>query len=89
MKTSLSSDDLARELGPLADADRRFIQRFPGDTGARQPVHTVYGGAHLFKADTAKKLGTLAQRSLDAYAPDPITFARAVGLPGSELGPDP
>ena len=22
----------------------------------RQPVHTVYGGAHLFKSDTAKKL---------------------------------
>lgn len=87
MKTSLSSEDLKRELSALTDADRRFAKRFPGDSGARQPVHTVYGGAHLFKADTGKKLGGLAMRSLDAYAPDPITFARAVGLPQSELLP--
>jgi citrate lyase beta subunit len=84
MKTTLSSDDIQKQFGPLIDGERRFNQRFPGDSGARQPVHTVYGGAHLFKADTAKKLGGLALRSLDAYGPDPITFARAVGLPGSE-----
>jgi citrate lyase beta subunit len=84
MKTSLSSDDVQKHFVPLTDGERRFCKRFPGDSGARQPVHTVYGGAHLFKADTAKKLGGLALRSLDAYAPDPITFARAVGLPGSE-----
>ncbi len=27
------------------------------DSGRRQPVHTVYGGAHLFKADSAAKMG--------------------------------
>lgn len=53
----------------------------------RQPVHTVYGGAHLFKGDTAKKLGGLAIRALDAYAPDAVTFARAVGLAGSAVLP--
>ena len=26
----------------------------------RQPVHTVYGGAHLFEAGTARRLGELA-----------------------------
>ena len=26
----------------------------------RQPVHVVYGGAHLFKPDVAKKLGGIA-----------------------------
>jgi citrate lyase beta subunit len=87
MKTSLSSQDLKAHLGPLADADRRFQQTFPGDSGARQPVHTVYGGAHLFKADTASKLGALALRSLDAFAPDPLSFARAVGLEGAERLP--
>ena len=47
---------------------------------ARQAVHTVYGGAHLFRADSARKLGDLALRSLDEYAPDAKTFAAAVGL---------
>ena len=34
----------------------------------RQPVHTVYGGAHLFRRDTARKLGAIALRSLEACA---------------------
>jgi hypothetical protein len=49
--------------------------RYPGESGARQPVHTVYGGAHLFTADTARKLGELALRALETYAPDAATFA--------------
>jgi citrate lyase beta subunit len=55
------------------------------ETSARQPVHTVYGGAHLFRADSAEKLGALALRSLQDYAPDPETFTRAIGLPGGEM----
>jgi len=55
-------------------------ERYPGDSAARQAVHTVYGGAHLFRADSARKLGDLALRSLDEYAPDAKTFAAAVGL---------
>jgi citrate lyase beta subunit len=47
----------------------------------RQPVHVVYGGAHLFKSDTAGKLGTLAERALTEYAPNAATLARALGLP--------
>jgi citrate lyase beta subunit len=47
---------------------------------ARQPVHTVYGGAHLFTSDIARKLGTDALKSLREYAPDPAALARAVDL---------
>src|SRR5213079_71179 len=54
--------------------------------GARQPVHTVYGGAHLFASDTARKLGDLALRALEAYAPDAAAFAEAIGVP-RELAP--
>jgi citrate lyase beta subunit len=46
----------------------------------RQPVHTVYGGAHLFRADSAAKLGALALRALDEYAPTPAALAQALGL---------
>ncbi len=62
---------------PLAALARRF----PGESGQRQPVHTVYGGAHLFKSDTAVKLGALALRALREHAPDPKIFAAATGLP--------
>ena len=46
----------------------------------RQPVHTVYGGAHLWKADSAPKLGALALRALAEYAPTPRDLAEAIGL---------
>src|SRR5476649_1038749 len=58
-----------------------FAERYPGESGRRQPVHTVYGGAHLFKSDTAVRLGQLAVRSFEAFAPDAATFAAALGLP--------
>jgi citrate lyase beta subunit len=37
----------------------------------RQPVHTVYGGAHLFRSDTARRLGDVALRMLDGHLDDP------------------
>jgi citrate lyase beta subunit len=43
----------------------------------------VYGGAHLFKADTAQKLGASALRTLEQHAPDAATLADAVGLPAT------
>ena len=46
----------------------------------RQPVHTVYGGAHLFTADTAAKLGAIALRTLREHAPDAEALATAIGL---------
>ena len=39
-----------------------IAKRYPGESAARQPVHTVYGGAHLFTRETAKKLGELAMK---------------------------
>ena len=46
----------------------------------RQPIHTVYGGAHLFRADTATRLGATARRALEEYAPDAATLATALDL---------
>ena len=56
------------------------MRRYPGDAFARQPVHTVYGGAHLFKSDSAQKLGEAALRALSRYAPDAATFGDALSL---------
>ena len=49
-------------------------------TSPRQPIHTVYGGAHLFKADTAARLGSAAMRMLQDYAPDAATLATILGI---------
>ena len=67
-------------IQPLRQANEQFARHYPGETGRRQPVHTVYGGAHLFKSDSAHRLGSLARRSLEQFAPDAATFAKAIDL---------
>ncbi|HLL73511.1 MAG TPA: hypothetical protein VK363_18870 [Pyrinomonadaceae bacterium] len=83
MKTSLTTDNTRDIITGLQQANADFARDYAGETGRRQPVHTVYGGAHLFKADTPRRLGALALRSLSQFAPDADTFARAVGLTGA------
>lgn len=81
MPTTLPPDALRGVLDRLRAANLDFARKYPGDSGQRQPVHTVYGGGHLFKADIASRLGALALAALDEYAPTPADLARAVGLP--------
>ncbi len=64
----------------LKKANAAVARTYPGETGDRQPVHTVYGGAHLFTAELAPKLGAIAIRTLDQHAPNPQSFAEALGL---------
>src|SRR4030081_3099478 len=89
MKTSLTAESLGELSAKLQKANNDFAGVYPGETGKRQPVHTVYGGAHLFKSDSAAGLGTLARRSLDQFAPDFLSFAKAIGLSGSDQWPHP
>ena len=88
MKTSLTDESVGDLSAKLHQANNDFAAKYPGETGRRQPVHTVYGGAHLFKSDSAARLGSLARRSLDQFAPDFLSFAKAIGLPGAEQLPD-
>lgn len=81
---STLADEVADTLTTLTAASARFNERHPGERGDRQPVHVVYGGAHLFSRNSAARLGELALRNLDAYGPDAFSFARALGLPGSD-----
>lgn len=83
MKSSLSKDSLADVRATLSAANKKVLAAYPGESPRRQPVHSVYGGAHLFKADTATKLGELAVKSLLDYAPDGETLAVALGFPTS------
>jgi hypothetical protein len=84
MKRTLPPESLQDIAAQLAQAHKTFEGRYPGAAGARQPVHTVYGGAHLFRASTARRLGETALRSLDEFAPDFASFAKAISLPGAD-----
>src|SRR5215210_3330617 len=83
MNTSLSAESLENISSRLRSLMSGFAKQYPGETGRRQPVHTVYGGAHLFRSDTTVKLGQLAMRSFNTYAPDAASFQDALGLPDS------
>ncbi len=88
MKVSLTPASTDALFARLREANGTFNKNYPGGSGARQPVHTVYGGAHLFKAGAAEKFGLGARQALDQYAPDWIAFARALDLAGARSLPD-
>ncbi len=71
----------------LRDANLAFQKAYPGDRPDRQPVHTVYGGADLFKHNTAQLLGEKALQSLLTYAPDFVVFGKAFQLEGADQLP--
>jgi citrate lyase beta subunit len=80
IKTSLNDAATRPVLARLKKANAAFARDYPGDPVVRQPVHTVYGGAQLFKADTAARLGEIALKTLREYAPGPGVFADVLGL---------
>jgi hypothetical protein len=55
------------------------------DSAARQPVHTVYGGAQLFKPETPARLGAHALELIRTYTPDAAAFAQCLGLADGEF----
>jgi citrate lyase beta subunit len=84
--TTIPEVALSSFVDALDKANVRVAKQFPGDSPHRQPVHVVYGGAHLFKADTARKLGAVALRSLQEFAPDAATLAEAFDLDAALAG---
>jgi citrate lyase beta subunit len=88
MNTSAAGGaDFASLAARLSTVNASVAKRWPGESARRQPVHTVYGGAQLFKHDTAVKLGVQAMKALEEYAPDATALAEALGLSGGgELG---
>ena len=86
MSPTLTPAEVDRITAPLRAGNAAFVARYPGERPDRQPVHTVYGGAHLFRSDTARKLGELALKALEEHAPDAPTFATAFGMPPGARG---
>src|SRR3954468_504972 len=80
--TTIPDKSLPAILDALDKANVGVAEQFPGDSSARQPVHVVYGGAHLFTADAAQKLGGVALRTLHDHAPDAAALAAIFALDG-------
>ncbi|RFU20498.1 DUF6986 family protein [Geodermatophilus marinus] len=81
------SDDLADVLDErLAEADRELQQRYPGNPGTRQPVHTVYIPADRFSADAHRQWGAAAVELLDRHAPTAEVLADVTGMPVELVG---
>lgn len=79
MESSLNPSDLHAVEEHLTAFWEDFDTRYT-DKVQRQPVQTLYGGAQLFKADTAKKMGDLALKAMDTYAPNFVYLAKAAQL---------
>ena len=88
MKLSIEQTHKDQLLDELAKANIQFQEKYPGDKPDRQPVHTVYGGANLFKSDTTVKMGEIALRSLKTYAPNFVVLARALHIDGYQYLPN-
>ncbi|MFT3911164.1 MAG: aldolase/citrate lyase family protein [Ferruginibacter sp.] len=84
MSITIPSKKRKELFAKLKKANTSFQKVYPGDRPERQAVHTVYGGANLFKSDSAKVLGQRALETFHAYAPDFLSFGKVFGLEGIE-----
>jgi citrate lyase beta subunit len=81
---SIEESKLNKIFKTLENANKIFTQHYPGDGEQQQPIHTLYGGAQLYKAGATKKIGELSLRAFEKYAPNASTLAKALDLPGDQ-----
>ena len=67
----------------LNTGNREIHSYFSGQSDVRQPVHVVYGGAHLYKSDINDKFSRMSLRMLDEYASSPQALAAAIRFEGN------
>ncbi|BAJ31057.1 MULTISPECIES: aldolase [Kitasatospora] len=82
---SFSDAALADVEALLAPVDAELTRRYPGERGARQPVHTVYVPADAFGADTVREWGARALAAFDEHAGTPGRLAEALGVADDAL----
>ncbi|MGN6218414.1 MAG: DUF6986 family protein [Microbacterium sp.] len=76
----LASGDLAELDRFLATTDRMLADRFPGDDGSRQPVHTVYVPADRYTPALPAEWGETALAAVDAHG-GMAAVVRELGVP--------
>jgi citrate lyase beta subunit len=88
MTSSFTPDIIGDIKNHLKTANTLFSENYPGESPERQPVHTVYGGAHIFKEGTAMKMGVGAINHIRAYAPNFVEFSKILELKGYDKLPN-
>ena len=88
MKLTIPQSEKESVFQDLKIANAAFNLLYPGEIIQRQPVHTVYGGANLFKADSTQKMGKNALNNLLTYAPNFAILARVLKIKGFETLPE-
>jgi citrate lyase beta subunit len=87
MKLSIPESKKEKLLEELKVANVAFQKLYPGDLPDRQPVHTVYGGANLFKSDSTQRMGKVALKSFLTNIDDFTELARTLYISGYESLP--
>ncbi len=75
----LSSEDLASIDRRLAETDRLLAAGYPGEQGARQPVHTVYVPADRYTPDLPQRWGAEALSAVEGFG-GAVALAEALGV---------
>ena len=78
--TAPSTSLLASRVDELIQGLTRTDSAPASDAAALAPVHVVYGGAHLYRADSPEKLARIARAAMDTWGRDDAAFARAMGV---------
>src|SRR4051794_15130002 len=76
--TTIPTKGVTMFFDALNKGNIRIAKRFHGDSPLRQPVHTFNSGADRFSPDMVAKLGAVALRTLEEYAPDVRTFSEVL-----------
>ncbi len=87
MSATIPSKKRKQLFAKLKKANTAFQKLYSGDRPERQAVHTVYGGANLFRSDSAQTLGIRALEAFNTYAPDFVIFGKIFGLDGIDKAP--
>ena len=79
-RTSLDAAAVRDHLVRLSAVDERVAHRYPGASGARQPVHTCYVPADSVDAGVLRRWSEGALSALDEHAAGPRDLAEVLGL---------
>ncbi len=77
-KTARGAGAPASITRDLQTANQRFNRRYPGEPTSRQPVHTIYGGGHLYSPGMVGKFSKASLAALSEYAPNAAVLAKAL-----------
>ena len=81
MPTCLSKLQFQKLLAGLKSPNAKIAKLYPGEGQDLQPIHTVYGGAQLFKLNTCQKIGDLAYHHFETYLASAFDLQECFNLP--------